>query len=81
MSNINKCTVKTRLYKYSYTDETDITYINRYETLSEALKGFSECCKDLISFVGKQPMNDEFKYTGEVTLQPEGGEIIGHLNL
>lgn len=74
-------TVKTRLFKTCDAHEVESVTIDGYDSRSFAIRGFIEGCNSLIAFIEGGRNGDEYLYHGEVTLQPEGGEIIGHLNL
>lgn len=74
-------TVKTRLFKACDAHEVESVTIDGYYSRSFAIRGFIDGCNSLIAFIEGGRNDDEYQYQGEVTLQPGGGEIIGHLNL
>lgn len=74
-------TVKTRLFKTCDAHEVESVTIDGYYSRSFAIRGFIDECNSLIAFIEGGRNDVEYQYQGEVTLQPEGGEIIGHLNL
>lgn len=74
-------TVKTRLFKTCDAHEVESVTIDRYDSRLFAIRDFIDGCNSLIAFIEGGRNDDEYQYQGEVTLQPEGGEIIGRLNL